>query len=55
MNICDPMWVGFNKIGGTFCGGPLILRVIIFWGLHRGAPILGNYHIKPPISGPVSE
>ena len=35
---------GFHKIGGTLLGVP-ILRIIIFWGLYWGPPILGNYHM----------
>ena len=34
---------GFPKIGGTSLGFPRI-RTIAYWGLHRGPPILGNYH-----------
>ena len=35
---------GFPKIRGTFLGVPII-RTIVFWGLHWGPLILGNYHI----------
>ena len=35
----------FHKIRGTFLGVPII-RIIVFWGLYWGPPILGNYHIK---------
>ena len=37
------MW-GFPKIRGTLLGVPII-RIIVFWGLHWGPPILGNYHV----------
>ena len=29
---------------GTILGVP-VLRIIVFWGLYWGPPILGNYHI----------
>ena len=35
----------FPKIRGTIWGVP-ILRIIVFWGLHWGPLILGNYHIR---------
>ena len=35
---------GFTKIRATFLGVPII-RTIVFWGLHWGPLILGNYHI----------
>ena len=35
----------FPKIRGTFLGVPII-RIIIFWGLDWGPPILGNYHLR---------
>ena len=35
----------FPKIRGTILGVP-ILRIILFWGLYWGPPILGNYHIS---------
>ena len=40
---------GFTKIRGTILGVPIvpIIRIIIFWGLHWGPLILGNYHIEP--------
>ena len=33
----------FPKLGVPFLGVPII-RTIVFWGLHWGPPILGNYH-----------
>ena len=36
---------GFPKIRGTFFGVPII-RIIVFWGLYWGSPILGNYHLR---------
>ena len=33
----------FPKIRGTFLGAPVI-RILVFWGLYWGPPILGNYH-----------
>ena len=38
-----PKW-GFPKIRGTLSGIPII-RIIIFWGLHWGPLIQGNYQI----------
>ena len=35
---------GFPKIRGTFLEVP-IGRIIVFWGVYWGPPILGNYHI----------
>ena len=35
---------GFPKIRGTFLGVPII-RIIVYWGVYWGPPILGNYHI----------
>ena len=32
---------------GTFLGVPII-RIIIYWGLHWGPLILGNYHLIRP-------
>ena len=37
---CD-IW-GFPKISDTFLGVPII-RTIVFWGLHWGPLMLGNY------------
>ena len=34
---------GFPKISGTF--GVSIIRMMIYWGLYWGPPILENYHI----------
>ena len=34
----------FPKIRGTFLGIPII-RIVVFWGLDWGLPILGNFHI----------
>ena len=36
---------GFPKIRGTILGVP-ILRTIVYWGLHWGPLILGNYHYE---------
>ena len=36
--------MGFRKLGVTFLGVARI-RTIAFGGLHRGPPVLGNYHI----------
>ena len=35
----------FPKIEGYLSGMP-ILRIIVFWGLYPGPPILGNYHMR---------
>ena len=32
----------FPKIRGTFLGVPII-RIVVYWGLYWGPPILGNY------------
>ena len=32
-------------IRGTFLGVPII-RIIVFWGLYWGTPILGNYQVR---------
>ena len=37
-------WV-ISKIRGTFLRVP-IMRTLVFWGLHWGPLILGNYHLK---------
>ena len=42
------MW-RFPYIGGTIMGyhyGAPILRIIVFWSLHGGPPILGDYHVS---------
>ena len=41
-----PLWLygGFPKLGVPLSGVPII-RIIVFWGLYWGTPILGNYHI----------
>ena len=36
---------GFPKIGGTLLGVPII-RILVFWGLHWGPLILGNYQVS---------
>ena len=36
---------GFPEIRGTLLGVPII-RIIIYWGLHWGPLILGNYHLR---------
>ena len=38
------MW-GFPKIRGTILGVPII-RTIVYWGLHWGTLILGNFHVN---------
>ena len=35
---------GFPKLRGTFLEVPRI-RIIVYWGLHWGPLVLGNYHI----------
>ena len=37
--------MGVSQIRGTLLGDPII-RIIVYWGLYRGPPILGNYHIR---------
>ena len=37
------MW-GSPKSRGTFLGVPMI-RIVIFWALFCGPPVLGNYHM----------
>ena len=39
---------GFPKIEDTILGVPII-RTIVFWGVHWGSLILGNYHIYKDI------
>ena len=45
---CDSLLLlviwGFPQIRGTSLGVPII-RIIVFWGLYWGPPILGNYHM----------
>ena len=36
---------GFPKFRGTIMGIPII-RIIVFWGLHRGSLVLGNYQVS---------
>ena len=36
--------MGVSQNGGTILGVP-IKRIMVFWGLYWGPPILGNYHI----------
>ena len=38
------IWGGFPKVGVIFSRAP-IMRIVVFWGLYWGSPILGNYHI----------
>ena len=38
--------MGVSQNFGYHFGVPLI-RIIVFWGLYRDPPILGNYHIYP--------
>ena len=38
------IWV-FSLIWGTILG-VLIIRIIIYWDLHWGPPIMGNYHMN---------
>ena len=45
---------GFPKIRGTILGVPII-RIIVFWGLYWGSPILGNYHLEVGRSGRLSD
>ena len=41
--------MGVSQIRATILGVPKI-RIIVFWGLYWGPPLLGNYHI--PYSSP---
>ena len=36
---------GFPTLGGTSLRVPIIIRIIVYWGLHWGPPVLGNYHL----------
>ena len=45
---CNYIW-GFPKIRGTILGVPII-RIIVFWGLYWGPPILVSYHMESPRS-----
>ena len=38
------IWV-VPKIGGTIFGGSPVIRILVFWGLYWGPPVLGNYHM----------
>ena len=42
---------GFLKIRGNNLVAPVI-RSIVFWGLYRGPPILGNYYLHWILVGP---
>ena len=42
-NLVGTIWE-FPKIRGTMLEAPII-RTIVFWGLCRGPPILGKYHL----------
>ena len=42
--LLSPKFGGCPKLGVPFLGVP-ILRIIVFWGLYWGPPILGNYHL----------
>ena len=42
------------KTRGTLLGVP-ILRIIVYWGLYWGPPILGNYHINSKKFGAVDQ
>ena len=44
------MWVLFGGFRGTLLGVPII-RTIVYWGLHWGPLILGNYHLKTRFHG----
>ena len=35
---------GFSEFRGTI-SGVLIIRIIVYWGLHWDPPTLGNYHV----------
>ena len=35
---------------GCHSGGPII-RILVFWGLYRRPPILGNYYMSPNKGG----
>ena len=49
--ICyDSKW-GFPRIRGTFLKVPII-RIIVYWGLYWGPPILGNYQIHFQLDPP---
>ena len=41
--------MGVSQIKGTILGVPII-RIVVFWGLYWGPPILGNYYIGFPRS-----
>ena len=40
-------YLGVSQIRGTIFGVPIV-RIILFWGLYWGPPILGNYHFSDP-------
>ena len=41
---------GFPKLGVPFWKVPAI-RIIVFWGLYCGPPVLGNYNITFRVLG----
>ena len=46
--------LGFPKIRGSLLGVSII-RIIVFWNLYLGTPMLGNYYmgvVKRVIGGP---
>ena len=51
-HVPTPKW-GFPKIRGTILGVP-VLRIIVFWGLYWGLPILGNYLNFEKLTGVIS-
>ena len=42
--VLQPNW-WFTKIRGTLLGVPIV-RIIVFWDLHWGPLILGNYQLE---------
>ena len=41
---CNAIWE-FPKVRSTFFGKDPVIRIIVYWGLHWGPPIHGNYHM----------
>ena len=45
LSCCQGTQMGVSQNYGYLFGVPII-RIIVFWGLYWGPPILGNYQIK---------
>ena len=45
LRCCCDCHMGSSQNYGYHFGGPPLIRILVYWGLYWGPPVLGNYHM----------